>query len=102
MLLFVDAHCCAVLREKALDVFRTNSNAVMASSGWTAVENSNELLQELMKVLTSQNDKRQDSSNLLEHMRVGKLRETLHEQGLDVDGTREMLVARLKEANDNP
>ena len=54
MLLFADAHCCALLREEALIVcLSTPPNAIMVSSGWIAVEESNELLRELMKILVA-------------------------------------------------
>ena len=33
--------------------------------------------------------------NDLSTVRVSKLREMLHEKGLDVDGSREMMIARL-------
>ena len=37
-------------------------------------------------------------TNDLNSMRVNALRKMLHKKGLDVDGSREMMIARLEEA----
>ena len=40
-------------------------------------------------------------TNNLKVMRVNELRKMLHEKRLDVDGSREMMIARLEEASEN-
>jgi hypothetical protein len=44
-----------------------------------------------------QNDNNNNDSINYNKMRVGKLRKMLHEKGLDVDGSREAMIALLKE-----
>ena len=43
------------------------------------------------------NDRRDSSYTDFSLMRVGTLRQKLQEHGLDVDGSREMMIARLEE-----
>jgi speckle-type POZ protein len=100
LVLLGDAKNCALLKEAAMDFFAANPTSVMSSPGWEKVEESLPLMKELMAVLAS-NKKRPapaDADEERDHKRmcVSALRRRLDEKGLDVDGSREMLVSRLE------
>jgi hypothetical protein len=97
LLVFADAHWCALLREAAIDLFRVQPNLIMASAGWTKVAESVNLMQELMKIIASSKEAL-CSDSVVNPMRVSDLRKKLEEKRLDVDGTHQMLVNRLANA----
>jgi speckle-type POZ protein len=105
MILLGDAKNCALLKEAAIEFFAVNPTVVMSSSGWKQVEESLPLMNELMAVLAS-NKKRPapandaDEDRGYKRMRVSTLRRMLDEKGLDVDGSREILISRLEEVED--
>jgi speckle-type POZ protein len=103
LVLLGDAKNCALLKEAAMEFFAKNAESVMSSSGWEKVEESLPLMKELMAVLVASNKKRPapadaDEDRCFKRMCVSALRRRLDEKGLDVDGSREMLVSRLEEA----
>jgi hypothetical protein len=95
-LLYADAHCCALLHEAAFNVCVANPTAVRASAGWTQLKESPELLAELFGASPIGPSSESDSDT----MKVATLRQKLEEKNLDVDGTREMLIQRLKDAGE--
>jgi hypothetical protein len=96
LLLFADAHCCALLREAAFNVCVANAANLKCSAGWTQLKESPELLAELFVAATASPTSESD----LDMMKVATLRQKLEEKNLDVDGTREMLIQRLKDAGE--
>jgi hypothetical protein len=101
LVLLADARNCALLKESAMDFFAANPTSVMSSSGWHTVEESLPLMKELMAVIVS-NKKRSapaasDEERDYKRMRVSTLRRLLGENGLDYDGSREVLISRLEE-----
>jgi hypothetical protein len=91
-----------LLKEAAMEFFAKHAESVMSSSGWEKITESASILKELMEVLVASNKKRQaldiaDEERDYKHMRVSTLRRMLEEKGLDVDGSREMLIKRLEE-----
>jgi hypothetical protein len=97
LLVFADAHSCALLREADVDIFRVQPILIMASAGWSKVAESVDLLQELMKILAS-NKEAACSDSVVNPTRVSDLRQKLDEKGLDVDGTHQMLIDRVDNA----
>ena len=100
LILFADGTNCAILKEAAIDYFVANSADVMASDGYEQIEQSPSITKELMLAMAAGSKKRhaEDSSGGdIKRMRVSTLRQKLDEKGLDVDGSKEMLVARLLE-----
>lgn len=101
LILFADATNCAMLKEAGIDYFVVNSEDVMASTGYAQVTESPTVMAELMAAMTSGKrkraggDTRTDDGNY-KRMRVASLRKKLDEKGLDVDGSKEMLIARLE------
>jgi speckle-type POZ protein len=104
LILIGDAKNCALLKEAAMDFFAANPAAVMSSSGWEKIAESAPILKELMEVLVN-NKKRPTPVNSDEkdykRMCVSTLRRRLDEMGLDVDGSKEMLISRLEQENND-
>ena len=106
IILFADGMNCAMLKETAMDYFVTNAQDVMASEGFAQVKESPVVMAELMAAMASGSKKRPassgaDSERDHKRMRVATLRQKLDDKGLDVDGSREMLAARLEEAEND-
>jgi len=101
LILFADGTNCAMLKEAAMDYFVTNSVEIMASDGYKDVKESPDILQELLLAMSAGGKKRPASGNSngdFKRMRVSTLRHKLDKKGLDVDGSKDMLVARLENA----
>ena len=105
LILFADATNCALLKEAAMDKFVDDIEGVMASDGYDQVKESPAILAEMMAAMVSANKKRPPSDGGddgddkdYKRMRVATLREKLEAKGLDIDGSKDMLVSRLKDA----
>jgi hypothetical protein len=85
LLLLADALSCAQLKEFAMAQIQLMPEEAMAAERWADVVKSNSLMEEMLKASYIKNNKR-----------VAELRNELTAQGLDVDGTRETLLKRLK------
>jgi len=100
LIIFADATNCAMLKEAAMDYFVENAQKVMESDGFALVKESPSVMAELM-TLGFGKKRPADSADADEgrdykRMRVATLRKKLDEKGLDVDGSKEMLVSRLE------
>jgi speckle-type POZ protein len=98
MLLLGDSHTCALLKEAALKICHEQAAAVMDTDGWKRVKESSALLEELFAASCHH---RQQNNNPADdategQSSVAELRDRLLKRGRDVDGSREMLVKRLK------
>jgi speckle-type POZ protein len=106
MILLGDAKNCALLKEAAMNFFAANPTVVMSSSGWAKIRESAALLAELMDVVFS-NKKRpapaddSDEQRDYKRMCISTLRRKLEDKGLDVDGSREMLISRIEKGDDS-
>ena len=102
LILFADGTNCAMLKEAAVDYFVANPADVMASEGYDEVKESSDIVQELMLAMAADKKKKRPASDVgnddIKRMRVSNLRQKLDEKGLDVDGSKDMLVARLENA----
>ena len=104
LILFADGGHHALLKEAAINHFVTNSEAVMATDGYELLAESPKIMKELMAAMAAGNNKKWPVGDLssaggaYKDMCVAALRVKLDEKGLDVDGSKEMLVARLEEA----
>lgn len=88
-LVLADSHSCALLKEKAIEIIIENFPKAMNTKGWTALAESGALLNEVLQVKYKADSCTKDG-------KVSNLRKRLAEQGHSVDGTKEMLVKRLK------
>jgi hypothetical protein len=121
MLLFADAHSCALLKEAAMDLCVSDPHSVSQSPSWAMVEESERLVSELSGHVHTgcrksfQNSHSHPRGDDVESGAVGKdesqgaacfpnendmdvfsIRERLCEHGLDLDGSRETLLKRLE------
>jgi len=107
MLVFSDSHSCALLKESAINMYASDPITVQESEGWSRVEESPRLVMELLKSVslklmssksgeTTPTSAIQANAAAIEHLDVTSLREQLQEAKLDFDGSREILVDRLK------
>lgn len=115
LLLFADSHSCALLKETTMDLFANDPNSFIHTLDWAMVEESKSILTELSTHVhtgcrnnfhdehrkdtkSHVSNKRGHSSNCdnLDRLDVFSIRERLTEYVLDVDGSRETLLGRLK------
>ncbi|KAL3936347.1 MAG: hypothetical protein SGARI_002595 [Bacillariaceae sp.] len=101
LLVFADSNCCPLLREAALKLGAAHRSEFAESDGFESVRKSADLLAEVFTTTVPANDSEKDTKDP-EKMSVLALREKLEEYKLDLDGTRAMLVERLKEHDGTP
>ena len=96
-LMFADSMALPLLKEHAVSYFVARAPDLINSGHMELLNQSPKLMNELMvEVSTSlTNDSR--FGNTGRNMSVNELRKTLDEQGLDVDGSKKMLVSRYQE-----
>jgi hypothetical protein len=94
LLLFADSNCCPLLKEAALRLGAANAKGFKAGRGYDDVKKSPELLAGLFEMTGDTHDKNATDP---EKMDVLMLRKNLENYNLDVDGTRDTLVYRLKD-----
>jgi len=103
ILLYADSKNLALLKEAVMDFIVTNKKRILGKVSFNGVPGST-VSDILAAVARREPDDDDDSSDEDEEsskyntMRVGTLRQMLDEKGLDVDGSRETLIATLKEA----
>lgn len=101
LILYADAKDCALLKEKVMDFFVAHAEVIRATPSFQKIEESAHVMVELMDALLSKRMLRSFAlgENDLEYasMGVNLLRSKLEERGLDVDGSRETLIKRLEE-----
>lgn len=95
-ILFADAHNCALLKEYAMSYFVSRSEDIMRSKSFSDLALSNDLMRELWSATGRGGVAATSDGNDLRRVPVFKLLQMLAEKGLDVDGSKEMLVARLE------
>ena len=96
-LVFADSKTCPLLKEHATAYFTSRSVDILNCESSTLLTESRKLLTELMIEVA-----KNSSANRFSHegnMSVDELRQKLRERGLDVDGSKEMLISRLQESN---
>lgn len=100
-LIYADNHECPLLKEACFKTYKDKQSEVLASSSWGKLHKSSDILSELLSFLASSGNNRNQLPNseaeYYASMSVGKLRSRLESFGLDLVGTRGMLVERLKD-----
>ena len=92
LLILADSHSCALLKEEATNLILTDKDTVQNTSGWSKIKESNRLLVELLESNVSSNA----SDGDIDKLDVAILRAKLENADLELDGSREILVDRLK------
>ncbi|KAL9190035.1 hypothetical protein ACHAXT_007246 [Thalassiosira profunda] len=91
-LLYADSKNCALLKEMVVDFVAENGKDILGKVSFNDAPGS--VVTDLLTVMTRSKAPRDDG---YETMRVSALRKKLHEKGLDIDGSREAMIALLKE-----
>lgn len=99
MLLFADAHSCALLKESAMDVYAIDPRTVKESEGYTQLMESKDLIVELLEHTNGGRGSyihivEQLSEEDVNNLDVTSLREQLQSVDIDVDGSKPILVKR--------
>ena len=97
-LLYADSKNLSLMKEAVMDYIVSNKNSIMGKVSFDNVPSSmmTDLLAAMARV--DQSEEEGDSESIkYNKMRVSELREMLDEKGLDVDGSREAMIAILKE-----
>lgn len=95
-LLFADSKNCALLKEAAMDFIVENS--VEVTKKVLSVEHALPTMMTDLLAAMSRGKKKsgENSENDFSTIRISELRQKVHEKGLDVDGSRETLIAALE------
>ena len=95
-LLYADSKNCALLKEAVIDFAVENGLDIIGKVSFDNVPGS--MMTDLLTAMTRKEKKKSANSGEddLSTMRVSELRKKLDEKGLDVDGSREAMIARLK------
>ncbi|KAL3930353.1 MAG: hypothetical protein SGARI_004506 [Bacillariaceae sp.] len=99
MLVLADCHSCPLLKEHAMKMYEKSPREFMASKHWAKIEESPQLMKELLMHMTlkpSASSGTSSNKRKLDERDVGSLRSLLQDHKMNLDGTREMLVKRLK------
>eukprot|EP00585_Thalassiosira_rotula_P001671 CAMPEP_0196153012 /NCGR_PEP_ID=MMETSP0910-20130528/36480_1 /TAXON_ID=49265 /ORGANISM="Thalassiosira rotula, Strain GSO102" /LENGTH=403 /DNA_ID=CAMNT_0041416727 /DNA_START=32 /DNA_END=1243 /DNA_ORIENTATION=- len=97
-LLYADSKNCALLKETVVDFVVENKEDVLGKVSFDNVPGS--VVTDVLTAMTRGEEKGDGgvvNTNNIKTMRVGTLRTKLREKGLDVDGTREAMIALLSE-----
>ena len=97
-LLFADAKNCPLLKEQATNYFVSRAADLMNSECTLELRESPRLMEEMMMAMSSSGDDPR-FSNTGVNMTVNELRKKLDKKGMDVDGSKEVLIGRYQESN---
>mmetsp|Transcript_10998 Transcript_10998/g.24206 ORF Transcript_10998/g.24206 Transcript_10998/m.24206 type:complete len:295 (+) Transcript_10998:1599-2483(+) len=96
-LLYADSKQCALLKEAATNFILENAVDVLKSDAFKSMPGDKSLMSEILMGVARNNKQSSGAKpNDYEAMSVNELRVRLYDRKLDIDGSREMLVARLK------
>jgi hypothetical protein len=97
-LIYADSMNCPLLKEAAMDYILENKAEVLEKTSF--VNAPGNLMRDLLAAVVRGDRNEGGSDRNAEHqfatMRISELRQKAHERGLEVDGSREMLIAALK------
>lgn len=96
-LLFADSKNCALLKEAVMDFIADNRKEAVKNLSFENVPGS--VIKDLLTAVNRKEGETSTNGSDFSLMRVNTLRSLLHEKGLDVDGSREVLTARLEQNN---
>lgn len=94
-LLYADAKTCPLLKEAAIAFITDNAREVLASNTFESVLQAGEISREVIMAMVN---RQEQYGHRWDRISVNDLRLELLERGMDLDGSREMMLNRLKEA----
>ena len=98
-LIYADSKNCAYLKEAVMDFMVENGEDILDKVSFDDLPGS--LMKDLLATVTrgkQKSDRISDAPNY-KKMKIGELRRRLDDKGLDVDGSREAMIALLKESS---
>ena len=100
-LLYADSKNLALLKEVVMDYILANKDGIIGKVSFSDVPG--DMMTDLLTAVSrgEQNESNNGDKVNYNKMRVGVLRKMLDEKGLDVDGSRESMIALLKEHDNN-
>jgi len=96
-LLFADAKNLALLKEAVMDFILANKGDIMGKVSFHNLPGG--AISDVLAAVARGEESGEGDSGDYNKMRVGTLRKMLDDKGLDVDGSREAMIALLKEHN---
>ena len=103
LLLFADSKNCALLKEATMDYILENNDVVLEHVRFDDAPGSlvSDVLAAIARVKIRKDGAGaaravKNSASRFNSMRISELRRMVHDKGLDVDGSREMLIASLE------
>ena len=93
-LLYADSKNCALLKEAVIDFVVDNGKEVLDKVRLEDVPGG--MFRDLLTAMTRKDGTVSNIGDTLSTLRVSELRRKLDEKGLDVDGSREAMIATLK------
>jgi hypothetical protein len=98
-LLYADSKNCALLKEAVIDFVVQNGNGILGRVSFNNVPGSvvTDILTAITREKNNSTEGEINAHNQLSIMRVSELRAKLDEMGMDVDGSREAMIALLTE-----
>jgi len=100
-LLYADSKNLALLKETVMDYIVANKDDIIGKVSFSDVPG--DMMTDLLTAVSrgEQNESNNGDKVNYNKMRVGVLRKMLDEKGLNVDGSRESMIALLKEHDNN-
>ena len=102
-LLYADSKNLALLKEAVMDYIVANKHRIIGKVSFSNVPGDvvTDVLTAVARGEEQTEDDGEEDDIKYNKMRVGTLRKMLDEKGLDVDGSRESMIALLKENDDS-
>jgi len=97
-LLYADSKNCTLIKEAVVDFVVENGNSILGKISFNNVPGS--VVTDILTAVTRKNKiaaNVESTGDQFTTMRVSELRKKLDEKGLGVDGSREAMIATLKE-----
>ena len=99
---YADRMNCSLLKEAAVNFVVANLDGVLSSGTLENIPETKNIIREIVFSATTLNKKGQkrkhEGNDYLDQLSINDLRAKLASNGKDVDGSREVLIARLKDA----
>jgi hypothetical protein len=97
-LLLAESQSCAYLKEGAMQFCLSYLEDIKKTPGWVSLKESPDLLVDLLSYSCKPMSPAANGTTIIEDIDVPTLCKELQRRDLEIDGTREMLIQRLKDA----
>jgi len=100
-LLYADAKNLALLKEAVMDFIVANKVEVLEEVSFKQAPGTPTMMKDVLSAVARETKNGIDNDNWYSTMRISELRKELYENGLDIDGSRETLIATLKKEKED-